>query len=129
MEKTEIIKYWRINSERDFDAAESLYNDKKYTHALFFGHLVIEKLLKALFIKVNDDTNIPRIHNLLRLAEHCRLELEDEVTEKLSMINSFNLNTRYDDYLERFYLKCNEEYCKEWLNNIKELKEWLISKL
>lgn len=41
------------------------------------GHLVIEKLLKAIYIN-NVGNNAPRIHDLLRLAQKSNIELSEE---------------------------------------------------
>ncbi len=59
-------------------------------------HLSVEKLLKALVVKV---TNYypPKTHNLLRLAEIAKLELKDEDTQLLQKLNQFQLDTRYPD--------------------------------
>ena len=43
------IKYWMESSENDYDAMKNLYKSKNYNWCLFIGHLVIEKLLKALY--------------------------------------------------------------------------------
>jgi HEPN domain-containing protein len=67
MEKAEQIKYWADSSDRDYKTMHHLYEKKDYNWALFLGHLVIEKLLKAYFVK-NVNNKPPFIINLLRLA-------------------------------------------------------------
>ena len=47
MTKNEHINYWKNMAERDWNAVNSLFETKNYVQALFFAHLVIEKLLKA----------------------------------------------------------------------------------
>ena len=49
MEKVDIIKYWIDSSDRDFKTMKNLFKEKDYHWALFIGHLVIEKLLKAYY--------------------------------------------------------------------------------
>lgn len=46
-----LIKYWGESADYDFEAAGDLCKTGKYSHALFFGHLAVEKILKALFVK------------------------------------------------------------------------------
>ncbi len=46
-----IIDYWKESSDKDFKTMLDLYQTKNYSWALFMGHLVIEKLLKALYVK------------------------------------------------------------------------------
>lgn len=54
MTKDEIIQYWIDSSEVDFKAMESLFANGHYVWALFTGHLVLEKLLKACYVKMID---------------------------------------------------------------------------
>ena len=68
MTREEIIQYWLDSSDVDFKAMDSLFVNGHYAWALFIGHLVIEKLLKAYYVKVID-SNVPQIHHLLQIAE------------------------------------------------------------
>jgi HEPN domain-containing protein len=72
MEKSEIINYWLNTSDNDFITMEHLFLTKDFCWCLFIGHLVIEKLLKAGYVK-NIDDNIPFTHDLLRLASRAKL--------------------------------------------------------
>jgi HEPN domain-containing protein len=68
MDKEAMINYWVQTANRDYKTMMNLFKSKDYHWSLFIGHLVIEKLLKAIYVK-NVDNNPPRIHDLLRLAE------------------------------------------------------------
>jgi len=85
---------------------------------------MIEKLLKAYFVKVKSDYP-PFIHNLLRLAEKADLELTDDRMEQLVTITAFNINARYDDYKMSFKKQCTPEYTAEWIDKLKELRLWI----
>ena len=63
------INHWLKNAEHDLDTAESLFQNEKYDWCLFLGHLVLEKALKALYVKTNENKLPPKTHNLLKLAE------------------------------------------------------------
>jgi HEPN domain-containing protein len=39
------IEYWISSAKYDLEVAESLFENKKYHYALFFGHLAIGKIL------------------------------------------------------------------------------------
>ena len=52
MEKEDIVKYWIESSDSDFQVMESLFENEHYVWALFLGHLVVEKLLKAYHVKM-----------------------------------------------------------------------------
>ena len=65
----------------------------KVSFALFFGHLAIEKVLKALYaLRLKE--RAPPIHNLHRLAQAIGLDLDDERTEALLRITAFNRHYR-----------------------------------
>jgi len=46
-DKERIIHHWIESSDKDFKAMIDLYQTQNNNWALFMGHLVIEKLLKA----------------------------------------------------------------------------------
>ena len=126
MKNIELMNHWVESSDRDFEVVQDLFKSKRYDHALFFAHLVLEKLFKALFAKIHEKAPIaPKIHNLVVLAEKCNLELDDETHYKLSEINSFNMNARYDHIKFEFYKRCTKEYSMKKLEIIKEIREWV----
>lgn len=51
MDKEEIFKYWKDTSDKDYITMNNLFASKDYSWSLFIGHLVIEKLLKAVYKK------------------------------------------------------------------------------
>jgi len=55
MTKEELIRYWIDSSDKDFKTMKNLFRSKDYSWALFVGHLVIEKLPKAYYIKTVSD--------------------------------------------------------------------------
>lgn len=129
MTKKEHIKYWRDSARHDFESAESMFKAGKYDWCLFVGHLVLEKILKAIFVDKNDSKMPPKIHNLVRLAELSQIELDQQQKFSLDKITDFNLQIRYPDYKLGFYKKCTEEYTSEHFSKIKELYEWFNSQL
>lgn len=124
MTPEEHIDYWVSASDLDFQTMENLFKSKDYSWALFMGHIVIEKLLKAYYVKTVT-SNPPRIHNLLRLAEKTNLSLSDEQKDHLILIKTFNLNTRYPDYKFEFYKKCTKDFTQRNLKIIKDLRKWM----
>ncbi|MBK7938552.1 MAG: HEPN domain-containing protein [Lewinellaceae bacterium] len=73
MSKEEDIEYWKLSAEKDWIVVQNLFDKANYPHALFFAHLVLEKLLKAHFVKDNSSDYPPRTHNLIRLANQTKL--------------------------------------------------------
>ncbi len=119
-----VKQHWIETSNDDFRTMNKLFNAKSYSWALFVGHITVEKLLKALYVKVHEK-HAPRIHNLYRLAELCNLELSDKYSDYLDTITSFNINARYDDYRREFYNLCTRDYTETWIDRIKELHNWI----
>ncbi len=88
--------FWRASSAEDLAAARALLDRGHVRHALFFAHLALEKLLKALVTRTTSETP-PRIHDLLRLAETAGLALTDEQREFLAVFQKYCLEGRYPD--------------------------------
>ncbi len=105
-----------------------LFNSKDYHWALFIGHLVIERLLKATIVK-KTHSHAPFSHDLRRLAKLSEIEFNDEYKRWFDTITTFNLNARYDDYKQNFYKKCTAKYADTWIFNIKTLRKWIKMKL
>jgi HEPN domain-containing protein len=123
-----IVKHWTESSDSDFNVMQALYRSKTYSWALFIGHIAIEKLLKAYYVKTKK-THAPFTHNLYRLSELSGLELSDEYTDWLYNITTFNISARYDDYKKEFHTLCTVDYTKEWIGKIKQLRLWIKEKL
>ena len=56
----EHIKYWIDSADNDLAAAEDLLNSGRFDWCLFIGHLVLEKALKAIYIKINAELSPPK---------------------------------------------------------------------
>lgn len=120
----EVVKYWRTASKEDFDSAEILFENKKYHHALFFCHLSIEKMLKAIIVK-STKTAPPLIHDLVRLGEKAKLLLNHSQMNELAEITTFNIEARYDDYKLSFRKKAKRRFSLKYLQKTKEILKWL----
>lgn len=124
IDKNKIIQYWVDSSNEDFETMITLFDNKRYSWSLFIGHLMIEKLIKALFVKINNDYP-PFIHNLLRLAEKCNLNLNEEQILFFVTVTAFNINARYDDYKMSFQKTCTPEFTATWIEKLKDQRLWI----
>ncbi len=124
LNKDKLIEYWITGSDDDYETMIAMFDSKRFSWALFIGHLMIEKLLKAYYVKVKSDYP-PFIHNLLRLAEKAEMSLTDDIKKQLVTITAFNINGRYDDYKMSFKKKCTPEFTEEWIDKLKELRTWM----
>ena len=117
------IEYWLTSSKDDLDTADKLFVAKKYHHCLFFVHLALEKVLKAVYASRKHQAP-PLVHDLVRLAQKSDLEIGESLTFQLVEISTFNVAARYDDYRFKFYKKATREYANRWLKAGKELYKY-----
>ena len=127
MNTKQVVKYWQNGASDAFDTAKKLMAGKKYHHALFFCHLTLEKILKAVIVKTTHQPALP-IHNLNHLAKYAKLSLTPQQKIQLKEINSFNLEARYDDYKLEFYHKATPQFAQKWFAVTKQLLTWLKEK-
>jgi HEPN domain-containing protein len=123
-DKDKLVKYWVDSSDEDFETMIAMFESERYSWSMFVGHLMIEKLLKALFVKVNNEFP-PFIHNLLRLAEKCNLDLNEEHRLFFATVTAFNINARYDDYKMSFQKTCTAEFSGIWIEELKNKRLWI----
>lgn len=129
MTKEDHIRFWIEQAEDDWSAVDTLREGRKNLHSLFFAHLVIEKLCKALWIKHNLENVPPRTHNLILLLESTPIKLSTEQHEFLLNLNRFQLEGRYPDYMTKMHHICNETFTNDILFRVKSIKVWLQGKL
>ncbi len=126
MDNIDLVDYWVKSSDNDYDVMLDLKEKKRNTYCLFFGQLLIEKLLKAYYAKINKNAPYaPKTHELAYLANKMNMKLTEKQEDMLETISDFNMEARYGDYKYTFELKCTDEYTNTWIENIKELREWL----
>ena len=100
----------------------------KYVWALFIGHLLVEKLLKALCARTMGK-EVPKTHNLVRLAELAGIEMQPEQRENLARLTLFNVHTRYPDWQRQFGRSLTGDYTEAQMKIVGEMKEWLLRML
>ena len=128
MNKEEHIKFWVESSDENFISMRNMFSAKEYMWALFIGHLAIEKFLKAYYVKIVGD-DVPRTHDLYRLAAKTGLEMTEEQKDALQYITLFNIETRYEDYKKDFYKKCTREFTEKNITRIEDIGAWLKQKI
>ncbi|MDP4116541.1 MAG: HEPN domain-containing protein [Bacteroidota bacterium] len=126
MDKQDYIDYWVKTSECDLSSMQTIFQAGKYDWSLFIGHLALEKILKALWIKDNERNFPPKSHNLLKLAEETSYKPDEGKKILLVRITSFQLESRYPDYKLDFYNKCTKEFTEENIINITELHKCIM---
>ena len=97
---TKQIAFWRDSAKEDWDVARQLVDNGRTRHGLFFAHLALEKILKAIICKQSQDL-APRLHNLSQLAELAALTLNTREMEVLAEMNAFQIEGRYPESLTK----------------------------
>ena len=123
-----LVQHWIDTSEKDYKTMQNLLKSGDYSWAMFLGHLVLEKLLKAHYVK-NQRKHALFTHDLLRLATIAGLKIDEETEEWLDDISTFNINARYDSYKQDFYKLCTKDFANMWSERIEIIRLWLIKEL
>lgn len=119
------IKYWEKSALSDITTALLLIKKKRYPEGLFFCHLSIEKILKAHFVKTNNDV-APRTHNLYQLSERSNISLNDEITDFFGILMKYQVQGRYPDY--SIFIP-DKKTIKKYYKKAQEILRWLIKAL
>lgn len=123
MEKKEKISFqkaWLDSAIEDLETAKDLFKLGRYSGCLFFCHLVIEKTLKAIYIKVKD-AYPPPTHKLLNLADLSKININNDLKLNLIEITTFNVEARYDIFKEKLYKKATKDFTSKYLEISKKI--------
>lgn len=122
------VEYWLKSADDDWKVAKHLFERGDYSYSLFFGHLTIEKSIKAIYVdRLND--NPPFTHRLVYLAEITSLELTEDILKLLETVTDFNLEARYPDEKFSFKKRCTKEFTQRYLKEIGVLRKWLAKQI
>ena len=119
------IKYWLDGSHEDISTAGILIDKERYLHGLFFCHLSIEKILKAIFVKVHNDFP-PKTHNLIYLCNLNGIDLTDDRKEFFAILMKYQISGRYPDAAG---VIPQSSLVHQYLNSTEEVLKWLVQKL
>jgi HEPN domain-containing protein len=84
------IDYWINGADDDFVTADLLIRENRALHGLFFCHLVIEKAIKAHYVKETREI-APRSHNLIYLSEGAKLEFDNDSSPLIDLVKRTGL--------------------------------------
>jgi HEPN domain-containing protein len=118
------VDYWRAGARYDLATAKALFDKSRYPYALFFGHLALEKLLKALVV-AHTKKHAPHTHSLPQLAAMLPFEPPEEILTPLKTFMEYYFEARYPEGQKAFYEKRTKVYARDGLRRIKEVFRWL----
>jgi len=129
LNKADYILYWKTSAERDWTAVNSLFESGNLMQSLFFAHLVVEKLLKAHWVRDNHENFPPRTRSLDFLIGQTELLPAPSDMDTLRVLNSWNIEGRYQDYRDVVFRTTTREYAAETLEKVDKIRQWLLEKL
>jgi len=127
-DKQKTVQYWTESSAYDVETGKSLLEAKKFPYALFFAHLAIEKLLKAIVVERTGE-HAPYTHSLILLAHKAQISISEKMYERLAEFMEFHIEARYPDEKKSFYDKCTEEFTQQKFAELEEVYSWLMKEL
>lgn len=126
MQTTDQIKYWTITAADDWKTVRHLFQGRRYPQALFFAHLYLEKLLKALIVQ-HTGKEAPYGHKLYALALKANLTLDETQHDLLTRATAYNIVTRYPDQRLALYKRLNRKFTEAELKEIHRIGKWIAS--
>ena len=118
------VEHWRQSGEEDWTVAVHLVRAGRTRHGLFFIHLALEKLLKALVCRQTRQP-APKIHSLVRLAELAALQTTGDQRDVLAEMNAFHLEGRYPEMLMP---EPTPAEAQAYVARAEEILQWLTSR-
>jgi len=130
MTTEEKIEYWQGLSNDDLKVAEDLLTLKHFLYVVFMCHQSIEKMMKAYYVKLINDTP-PFTHELLLLSSKGGFydDLSEEQKKFIRQLNPLNIRTRYPEYRGLIYKQLTPSVCEQILEQTKQLHQWISEKL
>jgi HEPN domain-containing protein len=119
-------KNWLESAEYDLETARNILSSERYIYVIFFCHLVIEKMLKALVTEVHQEP-APRSHDLIYLAKRAETKLEPKLYEFISKLNNASIPTRYPSDMRQRLSEYSKQVAASYLKQTEEVAQWLKS--
>jgi len=125
MTNAEKIQHWINLSNYDVETAEAMLQTKRYLYVGFMCHQVVEKIFKACYAKLKEDTP-PFTHDLEYLA--LKSGFYETLTEKqqdfIGELNPLNIEARYSEYKAEIAKRLTPAKCVKLLEQTKKLQQW-----
>ncbi len=119
------IQYWETGSDEELLNAKIMIDNNRHLAGLFFCHLCLEKILKALVVKETEDHPV-RTHHLSLLAEKSGIDFDEDQDKFISKLQLYQLEGRYP---EMFPSEPDTTKAKQYFEQTVNLHKWLKAKL
>jgi len=125
MTTEEKVKHWIKLSDYDLETALVMFNTERYLYVGFMCHQVIEKIFKAAYEHLINDTP-PFVHDLMLLVNRAGfLEmLDDKQMSFIEQLSPLNIRARYPDYKQELAKELTKTVCENLITQTQELQQW-----
>jgi len=125
MTNDEKVQHWINLSVYDMETAVAMLQTKRYLYVGFMCHQVIEKIFKACYAKLKEETP-PFTHDLEYIAAESGFfeTLSEKHQDFIGELNPLNIKARYSEYKEEVAKRLTPTKCAKLLKQTKELQQW-----
>jgi len=125
MTNIEKIQHWISLSDYDVETAEAMLQTKRYLYVGFMCHQVVEKIFKACYAKLKEDTP-PYTHDLEYIALKSGFYeiLSEKQQDFIGELNPLNVEARYSEYKEEILKRLTPTKCAKILEQTKNIQQW-----
>lgn len=106
-----------------------MFSTGTYVPCLFWAHLTIEKLVKALWVKDNAGDTPPFTHSISKLLADTTLVLTPVQARFVQQLNTFQLEGRYESYTTNLRQMATKVFTQAVLQDVTDLRLCLLRQL
>lgn len=106
MELSDKIKHWRKQAKYDLETAVTMHESRRYLYTSFMCQQAIEKVLKAIHLKMNE-SEAPKSHNLPYLVALIDIDGIARFHLLFEQLTDYYINTRYPEYKDNLAKRVN----------------------
>ncbi len=129
MTKHDHILHWMNGADENWQEVGRMFAAATYVPCLFWAHLAIEKLAKALWVKDNAGNTPPFTHNISKLLADTTLVLTPTQASFIQQLNTFQLEGRYESYTANLRQLATQSFTQSVLQDVTDLRLCLLNQL
>jgi len=128
MTNEEKIDHWISYAEYDKDTTKAMLDSNRYFYVVITAQQVMEKLLKAYYIKIKGKEP-PRTHDIVRLSKELNVNFSEEQLNLFDKLFIYYHKQRYPDYIRKYNEEITKDIASDIYKNFDEVYKWLLSQM
>ena len=127
---SDTVEYWLDLADYDLETARAMLSTGRYLYVGFMCHLVIEKALKACYVKVLGGSP-PKTHNLKLLASQTGTDqnMPQKYVDTLNVLRPMNVQGRYPGDMVALGRSLTPQKCRSMIEGTQEMLAWIKQQL